>query len=285
VSGGTTHAVRLGLRRGWTEFGQSVRSPQDQAFYVFMGMATLAYLWFNREDEVEGTALLYPTVALPSILAALVAFNVVMGPASALVMEREDGTLLRYRSLPHGMQGYVTGQVLHHSLGLLPTLVVILVPSALLFDGVMPGGAAGWLTALWVLLLGMAATMPLGMVLGAVLPNVQKLSTWGMVPALLLTAISGIFFPVQALWGWLQVAAQVFPVYWLGLGMRSAFLPDAAAAVELTGSWRTGYVALVLTSWAVVGLLITPVVLRRMARRQCGSQVAATRDTAGQWVR
>jgi ABC-2 type transport system permease protein len=183
------------------------------------------------------------------------------------------------------MQGYVTGQVLHHSLGLLPTLVVILVPSALLFDGVMPGGAAGWLTALWVLLLGMAATMPLGMVLGAVLPNVQKLSTWGMVPALLLTAISGIFFPVQALWGWLQVAAQVFPVYWLGLGMRSAFLPDAAAAVELTGSWRTGYVALVLTSWAVVGLLITPVVLRRMARRQCGSQVAAARDTAGQWVR
>ena len=119
MSGGTTHAVRLGLRRGWTEFGQSVRSPQDQAFYVFMGMATLAYLWFNREDEVEGTALLYPTVALPSILAALVAFNVVMGPASALVMEREDGTLLRYRSLPHGMQGYVTGQVLHHSLGLL----------------------------------------------------------------------------------------------------------------------------------------------------------------------
>jgi ABC-2 type transport system permease protein len=26
-------------------------------------------------------------------------------------------------------------------------------------------------------------------------------------------------------------------------------------------------------------------VLRRMARRQCGSQVAAARDTAGQWVR
>lgn len=285
MSGGTGYAVRLGLQRGWTEFGQSVRSPQDQAFYVFMGVATLAYLWFNREDQVEGTSLLYPTVALPSILAALVAFNVVMGPASALVMEREDGTLLRYRSLPHGMQGYVTGQVLHHSLGLLPTLVVILVPSALLFDGVVPGGVAGWLTAVWVLLLGMAATMPLGMVLGAVLPSVQKLSSWGMVPALLLTAISGIFFPVQALWGWLQVAAQVFPVYWLGLGMRSAFLPDGAAAVELTGSWRTGHVALVLTAWAVVGLLVTPVVLRRMARRQSGSQVAAARDTAGQWVR
>jgi len=285
VSGGTTYAVRLGLRRGWTEFRQSLRSPQDQAFYLFMGVATLAYLWFNRTDEVEGTSLLYPTVALPSILAALVAFNVVMGPASALVMEREDGTLLRHKALPHGMEGYVTGQVLYHSLGLLPTLLVILVPSALLFEGVMPGGTAGWLTAAWVLVLGMAATMPLGMMLGAVLPNVQRLSSWGMLPALLVTAISGIFFPVQALWGWLQPVAQVFPVYWLELGMRSAFLPDAAAAAELTDSWRTGQVALVLTAWAVVGLLATPVVLRRMARRQSGSQVAAARDAAAQWVR
>ncbi|HZH20072.1 MAG TPA: ABC transporter permease [Geodermatophilus sp.] len=285
MSGGTTYAVRLGLRRGWTEFRQSLRSPQDQAFYLFMGVATLAYLWFNRTDEVEGTSLLYPTVALPSILAALVAFNVVMGPASALVMEREDGTLLRHKALPHGMEGYVTGQVLYHSLGLLPTLLVILVPSALLFEGVMPGGTAGWLTAAWVLVLGMAATMPLGMMLGAVLPNVQRLSSWGMLPALLVTAISGIFFPVQALWGWLQPVAQVFPVYWLGLGMRSAFLPDAAAAAELTDSWRTGQVALVLTAWAVVGLLATPVVLRRMARRQSGSQVAAARDAAAQWVR
>jgi ABC-2 type transport system permease protein len=285
VSGSTTYAVRLGLQRGWTEFLQSLRSPQDQAFYLATSVATLAYLWFNREDEVEGTSLLYPAVALPSILAALVAFNVVMGPASALVMEREDGTLLRHRALPHGMEGYVTGQVLYHSLALLPTLLVILVPSALLFEGVVPDGTAGWLTTAWVLVLGMAATMPLGMVLGAVLPSVQKLSSWGMVPALLLTAISGIFFPVQALWGWVQALAQLFPVYWIGLGMRSAFLPEAAAAVELTGSWRTGHVAVVLAAWAVAGLLVTPVVLRRMARRQSGSQVAAARDTAGQWVR
>ncbi len=285
MRGSTTYAVRLGLQRGWTEFLQSLRSPQDQAFYLATSVATLAYLWFNREDEVEGTSLLYPAVALPSILAALVAFNVVMGPASALVMEREDGTLLRHRALPHGMEGYVTGQVLYHSLALLPTLLVILVPSALLFEGVVPDGTAGWLTTAWVLVLGMAATMPLGMVLGAVLPSVQKLSSWGMVPALLLTAISGIFFPVQALWGWVQALAQLFPVYWIGLGMRSAFLPDAAATVELGGSWSTGTTVLVLTAWAVAGLLVTPVVLRRMARRQSGSQVAAARDTAGQWVR
>ena len=281
----TLHAVRLGVRRGWTEFLNSVRSAQDQGFFLFTGLATLVYLWFNRGDTVEGTTLLYPTVALPSILGALVAFGVVIGPAFALAMEREDGTLLRHKALPHGMEGYVTGQLVFHSLSALPQFLVILVPSALLFEDVMPSGVGGWVTVAWVLALGMLATLPIGMVLGSVVPNTQKVGTWGMLPVLVVTAISGIFIPVQALWGWVQTVAQVFPTYWIGLGMRSAFLPDAAASLELGGSWRTGQTVLVLTAWAVAGLLVTPVVLRRMARRQSGSQVAAARDAAVQWVR
>ena len=42
---------------------------------------------------------------------------------------------------------------------------------------------------------------------------------------------------------------------------------------------------LVLRAWAVVGLLVTPRVLRRMARRQSGSQVAAAREPPLQWVK
>ena len=99
----TRHAITLGLRRGWTEFVLSIRSTQDQGFYLFMGVATLAYLWFNRDTEVEGTDLLLPTVALPSLLGALLAFGVVIGPAYSLAMEREDGTLLRHKALPRGM--------------------------------------------------------------------------------------------------------------------------------------------------------------------------------------
>jgi ABC-2 type transport system permease protein len=41
----------------------------------------------------------------------------------------------------------------------------------------------------------------------------------------------------------------------------------------------------VLGAWAVAGALIAPVVLRRMARRQSGSQVEAAREQAMQWVR
>ena len=279
-----TNAVRLGVRRGWTEFSQSIRSTQDQGFYLFTGLVAVGYLFLRRDTPVEGTDLMLPSVALPSILAALVTFGVVIGPAYALAMEKEDGTLLRHKAVPHGLAGYFTGQLLFQSASVVPQLLVVLVPSFLLFDNLM-ADPTGWFTVAWVLVLGLLAAMPIGMVIGALVKNTQKVGTWGMLPVLVLAGISGIFYPMQVLWTWVQWVAQVFPMYWIGLGMRSAFLPEEAAALEVGGSWRPVQTVLVLGAWAVVGALVTPRVLRRMARRQSGAAVEAAREAAVQWVR
>jgi ABC-2 type transport system permease protein len=281
----TRHAIRVGLRRGWTEFVLSLRSPQDQGFYIFMAGAVLTWLWFNRGSEVEGLDLPFAAVAMPSILGGLLVFGIVIGPAYALAMEREDGTLLRMKAIPRGLVGYVAGQIVFQSLGLFPMLAVILIPGALLFDDVMPREVSGWLVMAGFLLLGLLATMPIGIMLGSVVPSVQKVSTWGMLPIMGLAAISGIFVPIGQLWGWVQGVAQVFPMYWLGLAMRSAFLPDSAASVEIGDSWHTWQSVAVLSAWAVAGTLLAPVVLRRMARRQSGAAVAAAREAAGQFIR
>lgn len=280
-----TQAIRTGIGRGWHEFKLGLRSPQDQGFYLFMALIILGYLWLNRNNELEGTSILLPTFAMPSILGALIAFGLVIGPGYALAMEREDGTLLRAKATPHGMTGYVSGHIVLNSLGLVPTFIVILVPGMFLFDDLMQNGAVGWITFLWVTVLGLLATLPIGIILGSVVPNVQKMGTWGFFPIMALTAISGIFVPIQSLWGWVQVVAQAFPIYWLGLGMRSAFLPDSATVLEVGNSWRTGQTVIALSLWAIAGLLIAPRVLQRMARRQSGSQVEAARQEAAQWVR
>lgn len=281
----TRHAIKTGLRRGWTEFMLSLKSPQDQGFYVVMSLVILGYLWMNRNNEIEDTGLLLPSFAMPSILGALIAFGLVIGPGYTLAMEREDGTLLRAKAVPHGLTGYVAGQVFANSLGLIPTLAVILIPGMFLFDGLMQNGAAGWAWVVLYILLGLLATLPIGIILGSVVPGVQKMGTWGFFPVMILTAISGIFFPIQSLWTWVQWVAQAFPIYWLGLGMRSAFLPESAAALEIGGSWRTTETLLVLVAWAIAGMVLAPRVLRRMAQRQSGSQVEAARDQAAQWVR
>jgi hypothetical protein len=62
----------------------------------------------------------------------------------------------------------------------------------------------------------------------------------------------------------------------MGLGMRSALLPDSTVVVEIGDSWRHLETIAVLGVWAVAGLLVAPVVLRRMARRESGSNVACS---------
>jgi ABC-2 type transport system permease protein len=279
------HAIRAGAARGLQEFRNGLRSSEDLGFYLTMSLAVLGYLFFNRHDKVEGTPYLLPTVMLPSVLGGLVAFGGIIGTAYALAAEREDGTLLRAKSLPHGMPGYIIGHVVRTTLEALPSVSVLLVPGLLLFDDILLAGPSGLLTAVWVLALGMLTAIPIGLIVGSLVSGPSKVGTWGMVPVGLLIAISGIFHPFAALPGWVQDVAQAFPTYWLGLGMRSAFLPDSAAAAEVGGSWRTLETAGVLSAWAVAGLLLAPVVLRRMARRESGSAVERRREQATQRIR
>ena len=278
MSNATAHAVRVGARRGLTEFRISLRNPEDLGFYALWGGGLLVYLVLNRDTVVDGTSLTVPTLVLPGALAAMLVFGGVLGPAFALVLEREDGTLLRAKAAPHGMTGYVTGQVVLQSLGMLPMLALLLVPSVLFLGVDMASGGVGWLALAATLVLGLVATLPVGMVIGSLARKPGQVSTWGMLPVLVMGWISGIFVPVTQLAAWMQGLAQVFPMFWLGHVMRWAFLPDDARALELGGEWRILEALGVLGLWTVLGLVLAPRVLRRMARRESGSAVEARRQ-------
>lgn len=278
------HAVRLGLSRGWVEFRQILTSAQDMGFSVFSSVAFLVVLAFQRGSTVEGTSISLAMATLASLLGLQLALGGFTGAAGSLTVEREDGTLLRAKAVPHGMVGYVVGRVVSVALSAVVSLVIVVVPGLLLVPQLLGTDLVGWLTLVWVVVLGLLATLPLGIVIGSIAKNPNALFGLAMLPMFVLAAISGIFYPIAALPGWVQTIAQGFPVYWLGLGMRSAFLPDAAAAVEIGASWRTLPTIGVLGAWALMGLLLAPVVLRRMARRESGSAVAARRQAAMQRV-
>jgi ABC-2 type transport system permease protein len=277
-------AVRAGISRGGIEIRHALTSREDMGYYVFVGVVLMVVLLLQRGSTFEGTDLPLATLSLPGILAMQVFIGGLVGSASVLTVEREDGTLLRAKALPYGMVGYLTGRVIIVATSSIIGVLVILMPATLLIERVTDGGVAGWLNLFWVLALGLLATMPWGAMIGSVFTNPQAVWGYCMLGVGSIVAISGIFYPIQALWGWVQGIAQVFPVYWLALGMRSAILPDTAAAVEIGNSWRTPETVAVLAAWAIAGLLIAPIVLRRMARGEAGSSVEARRERALQRV-
>jgi ABC-2 type transport system permease protein len=278
------YATRLGLARGWAEFRQSLIDPQQMGFQVFFAVAFVIVLLFQRDSTVEGTNVSLAFAVLPSVLGMMVAVGGLQGAAGSLAVEREDGTLLRAKAVPNGMIGYLTGRVVSVSLFAILGLMIIFVPSLFLIPELTGIGLTGWLTFTWVLALGLLATIPVGAVIGSLAKSPNTVNGLVTLPIIGVTAISGIFYPIFALPGWVQAIAQVFPIYWLGLGVRSAFLPDVAAAVEIGGSWRHLETLGVLGAWALVGLVLAPVVLRRMARRESGSNMEARRQRALQRI-
>lgn len=279
---GATGPAAVALRAGWTrgliELRQSFTNGADLLSHLLWPVLMLIVLFFLRDTTFGTSGLLLGTLALPSILGMNAAMGMVT-MSQVLTAEREDGTLLRAKATPNGMRGHLIGKVISVAGGLLADLAILLIPGVLLIDGLAVGGAGAWLTLTWVLVLGMVATLPIGAVLGSVFTSARS---QGLVqlPVLGLIAVSGIFYPVTAMPQWVEWLAQSFPIYWLGLGMRSALLPDGAAAVEIGESWRHWETAGVLGAWAVAGLLVAPVVLRRMARRESGSSVAERRERA-----
>ncbi|MFG1955715.1 ABC transporter permease [Micromonospora sp. NPDC048830] len=274
-----TDAVRAGLGRGWIELRNSFTNVQDLWNYFFPTFVLLVAMFFMRGSTVPGTQFSLGARTLPSALAMGLAFGGLLGLAQQLIVDREDGTLLRAKATPNGMLGYLIGKIIMISAVTLIGVLIQLTPALFFLDGLRVADAGAWLVLVGVVLLGLLATLPLGAVIGSLIENPRNMGVV-VLPVMGLVALSGIFYPINGYPGWLQAVAQVFPLYWLGLGMRSALLPDAMSAVELGGSWRHLETLAVLGVWAVLGLLLAPVVLRRMARRESGSRVALRREKA-----
>jgi ABC-2 type transport system permease protein len=273
-------AARAGLSRGWIELRQTLTTRADLFGLLFRIGALLAVMIWTRHTHVPGTNFSLGTTTLVSVLGLNVVVSGVVTMGDLLVAEREDGTLLRAKAIPNGMSGYLLGKVVSTSGQVALTVAVTLLVGAFLFTGLAIGRPGGWLTLAWVLVLGLLATLPAGAVLGSLFPSQRSAGPWWLLLLGGLSAISGIFYPITHLPAFLRWIGELFPVYWLGLGMRSALLPNAMATVEVGHSWRHLATFGVLSAWAVAGLLLAPAVLRRTARRESGSTVAARREKA-----
>ena len=273
---GTARTYRIGLRRALLETRISLTTPSDLMGSLILIAIALIVLVFMRDVEVDDSPISLGAMNLPSLIGMMLVFGGIVGIVGVLVMDRTSGTLLRVKSIPDGMTGYLVGHVGSQSIWAGLGVLVLLGVGLVLFDEIEFGTPDRWLMFLAVVLLSLAATMPIGAVLGALIDNPRNMGLV-MLPMMGMVFVSGIFYPIAALPGWLQAIGQALPMYWAGLGMRHALLPDSAVAVEIGDSWRTATMFAVLAVWAVVAMAFAPKLLRRMARRESGSSLEERR--------
>lgn len=259
----------IGLSRGVIELRHNLSSIVN---YIFFPTFAVFVMYLLRNMPLVDTDYSLGQYAVPGIISMNILFTGLMGIASTLLLEREDGTLHRARAIPHGAFGYFLGKIVSQALLCLATFTVVLALSMTLFDGFALHRITSLLTLSWVLPLGVIAMLPIGVVLGSVLRHPRQLS---FVSLLLmgLTAVSGVFYPLSLQSPALQLVGQAFPLYWLTFGVRGAMLPDVILVDEQGESRHLLEAAGTLSVWAVIGSAMAIYVLRTSSRRAVGRRM------------
>lgn len=280
----TSSAIRAGALRGAIEMRNSLQKPADVVYYVIGGVSFAVALWFFRDEPVPELGVSVAAIIFPGALALMTLFVATYGLATLVSTEREDGTLLRLSILPAGTFTYAWGQTVRTLLELAFTFGMFTILASVLVPDLWIRGGLGALMALGFLILGILACLPLGFVVGSIFSNPRSVGGWGFLVIGAIVWVSGIIAPLVDMPQWAQIIAQILPLYWLGLGLRSALLPDAFTAVEVGDSWRTLEAVGMLGLWAVIGAVLAPLLLQRVARRESFAQLASRREKALQRV-
>jgi ABC-2 type transport system permease protein len=253
--------ARLGWERTRYELKTYFRE-RDAVVFIFAYPVIMLAIFatvFGQDDagvQVGSTTIPFAQLFLPGMVATGVMLSSFQSLAISIAVERDEGALKRLRATPLPPASYFLGKVGQVVLSSLLQTALLLAVAAFVFDVPMPEDAGDWVTFAWVFLLGTATGSVLGVAFSSVPRSGRSASAVVTPVVLVLQFISGVFFQFDQLPSWMQHLASLFPLKWMAQGMRSVFLPDAAEALEVSGSWQHAATAVVLLVWLTGGLVV-----------------------------
>ncbi|GAB3615704.1 ABC transporter permease [Okibacterium endophyticum] len=255
--------IRLGLTRVAYETRLYFRAG-DQVFFTFLFPVVMLAIFstaFSSTGDVgalpDGTGgITQAAYFLPGMVAAGILLSGMQNLAVDIATEKGDGTLKRLGGSPLPVLSYFIGKMGQVLVTSVLQMVLLLLVARIAFGVALPTEPQRWLDFAWIYLLGIITSAVLGIALSA-LPRSGKTATAVVIPiVLVLQFISGVYLTFTMLPEWLQNVASVFPLKWIAQGMRSVFLPEHFAAMEPSGGWEPGLVAIVLGVWCVLGVVL-----------------------------
>jgi len=249
-------AWKIGRGRISLELRQFFRDRESAVFNF--ALPVLLLIVFGSVFGGQGlgdTDVSFAQYFVAGMIASGILYTSFQNLAISIPIEREDGTLKRLRGTPMPKSSYFMGKVGTVVVAYVAQIIVLITVGRVFYGLAIPTELSAWVTFAWLSALGLIACTLLGIAY-SVVPRQGKGASAVVAPVVLvLQFISGVFFIFSDLPTWMQNLASVFPLKWLTQGMRSVFLPESAAALEVSGSFQLPLVALVLSAWCIGGAI------------------------------
>jgi len=250
-------AFTMGIGRVGIELKQFFRDRESAVFNFLLPMILLVIFGsvFSGQ-ELGNSGITFSQYFVAGMIASGILYTSFQNLAIAIPMEREDGTLKRLQGTPLPPAAFFIGKIGMVFVAYIAQVTILIAVGVLFFGIDIPSTPLAIFTFIWVSILGLIAFTLLGIAYSVVPKQGRGAAALVTPVVLVLQFTSGVFFVFSDLPQWMQSFASLFPLKWLTQAMRSVFLPDSAAAMEVSGSWELGMTAIVLVIWIILGALL-----------------------------
>jgi ABC-2 type transport system permease protein len=249
-------AWRTGLVRGRLEIRAFFRERQTVVFVFGMPAILLVLLGSIFGHDATAHHVTVGQLFTAGMIAGGIAATSFQNLGLSIAAERERGTLKRLRGTPMAPAAYFIGKIIQVFVCTIAEVAVLVIVGVAFYHLHLPATAARWWTLAWVFVLGTIGCSLIGIGISSLGRSATNSFPVITLPFLVLQFISGVYVPFNEVPPWLQHIAAIFPLKWMGQGLRSAFLPAQAAALEPGHAWQHGQTALVLAAWIAAGLVL-----------------------------
>jgi ABC-2 type transport system permease protein len=260
-------AVEMGVGRVGIELKQFFRDRESAVFSFLLPMILLVIFGsVFGEQDLGDSDITFSQYFVAGMIASGILYTSFQNLAISIPMEREDGTLKRLQGTPMPPAAFFIGKIGMVFVAYVAQVAILIAIGVLFFDIDIPTTSFAIFTFIWISILGLIAVTLLG-IASSVVPKQGRGAAALVAPVVLvLQFTSGVFFVFTDLPQWMQSFASLFPLKWLAQGMRSVFLPESAAVMEINGSWELGLTAIVLVVWIALGALLATLFFRWVPR-------------------
>ena len=201
------------------------RNGQSLGFTLAFPIMMLLLFASIFTGKVDGTNVTFSQLYVAGLIGSSAMATGFVNTAIVVALDRQRGEIKRLAGTPMARAAFFLGRGFTVLVATGLQVAILLILGVAFYHLHLPDTVGRWLRFVAVLVLGVLAATLMGLAIGGRAANAKAVPAIVNLPFVFLQFISGVFIPFTQLSSSLTTVAGVFPLRWLGSGMRSVFLP------------------------------------------------------------